>query len=83
MTLGAKPFLVLILFVLTMLINLPFGYFRKKERKYSFKWFLYIHLPIPLIFVMRVMSHIDFRYIPLFVLAALIGQIFGGRIQTH
>ena len=83
MTLGVKPFLVLILFVLTMLINLPFGYFRKKERKYSFKWFLYIHLPIPLIFVMRVMSHIDFRYIPLFVLAALIGQIFGGRIQTH
>jgi hypothetical protein len=29
------------------------------------------------------MSHIDFRYIPLFVFAAVIGQIFGGRIKTH
>ena len=83
MTSVTKPLLVLILFAVTLLMNLPFGYFRKKERKYSFKWFLYIHLPIPFIFVMRVMSHIDFRYIPLFVLAAIIGQIFGGRIHTH
>ena len=31
--------------LLTLLINLPFGYMRKKTRKFSLKWFLCIHLP--------------------------------------
>jgi hypothetical protein len=72
---------VAVLFSLTVLINLPFGYFRRKTRHYSFKWFLYIHIPIPFIFIARVLSHLDFRYIPLFILAAFIGQLVGGRME--
>lgn len=77
----SKTVLALAIFSLTLLVNLPFGYYRKRTRKYSFKWFLYIHLPIPLIFLARVLSHLDFRYIPLFVLAAILGQIAGGKLE--
>ncbi len=72
---------VAILFALTVLINLPFGYLRKRTKKFSFKWFLCIHVPIPFIFLARVLSHLDFRYVPFFVAAAVIGQLWGARIN--
>jgi len=69
------------LFAATLLVNLPFGYLRKKTTRFSFKWFLCIHLPIPFIFLARVLSHLDFRYIPFFVVAAVLGQIWGGKVE--
>ncbi len=77
----SKLALVAVLFMLTVLVNLPFGYFRRRSRRFSFKWFLYIHIPIPVIFLARVLSNLDFRYIPLFILAAVIGQFWGGRME--
>ncbi len=76
----SKIVLLLIVLLLTVVINLPFGYVRKKTKKFSFKWFAYIHIPIPLIFLTRVLSHLDFRYIPFFVVAAVIGQFWGSRL---
>lgn len=73
--------LVITVFLLTFIINLPFGYYRKRAQRFSFKWFLYIHLPIPIIVAARLLSNIDFRYIPLFVVAAITGQFLGGRIE--
>jgi len=81
MSLDPKTIAAIAIFSLTLIINLPFGYLRKRSRRYSFKWFLYIHLPIPLILIARVLSHLDFRYIPLFILAAIIGQLWGGRME--
>jgi len=72
---------ILILLGFTLLINLPFGYARAKTRRYSFRWFLYIHVPIPIIFIARTISHIEFKYIPLLALAAIIGQIVGGKLE--
>lgn len=77
----SKLALVAVLFMLTVIVNLPFGYFRRRSRRFSFKWFLYIHIPIPVIFLARVLSNLDFRYIPLFILAAVIGQFWGGRME--
>jgi hypothetical protein len=76
-----KFYAILILFALTLLINLPFGRARAKTKKYSFRWFLYIHIPIPIIFVIRIVSQIEIKYIPVFVLAAVIGQVLGGRLE--
>ena len=76
----ARAALVLGLFLFTFALNLPFGFLRAKVRKFSVRWFLYIHLPIPLIFLGRRLSHLDYRYIPIFVTAALIGQISGGKL---
>ncbi len=67
--------------IMTVVINLPFGYFRQKTKKFSFKWFLCIHLPIPLIFLARVSSNLSYKFIPIFVAAAVTGQILGGKIE--
>ncbi len=72
---------VLLLCALTLLINLPFGYARGKTARYSFRWFLFIHLPIPLIFIIRNLSHIELKYIPLIAAAAVLGQIIGGKLD--
>ncbi len=69
------------LFSLTVMLNLFFGFLRNRTRKFSLAWFLCIHLPIPLIFLARVSAHVGFRYVPVFVAAALIGQIAGGKIE--
>lgn len=73
--------LVITVFILTFLLNLPFGYYRRRVKRFSFRWFLYIHLPIPVILAARLLSNLDFRYIPLFVVAAITGQLIGGRID--
>lgn len=69
------------LFSLTVMINLLFGHLRTRTKKLSLNWFLCIHLPIPLIFFARVSSHLGFQYVPIFVVAALTGQIIGGKIE--
>jgi hypothetical protein len=76
-----KFYIITALFVFTLLLNLPFGYARAKTKKYSLRWFLYIHIPIPIIFIARTISHIQIKYIPIFVVAAVIGQILGGRLE--
>lgn len=72
---------ILILSSITLLLNLPFGYARAKARRFSFRWLLYIHAPIPFIFIARILSHIEIKYIPFLALAAIFGQIVGGKLE--
>jgi len=82
MDLTSKIALLTGLFSMTVMVNLFFGFLRGRARKYSFAWFLCIHLPIPLIFLARVSSNLSFGYIPLFVAAALLGQLLGGKVEV-
>ena len=76
-----NPLLTLVgLLIFTVLLNLPFGFLRERSRKYSVPWFLYIHLPIPFIIFLRLSFGIGWKAIPLVVLAALTGQLLGGRM---
>ncbi len=77
----ARFALIFALFSFTTMINLPFGYLRGGVKKFSVRWFLYIHLPIPFIFLARVISGLDYRYIPIMVTAAVLGQLLGGRME--
>ncbi|GAB4390179.1 MAG: hypothetical protein Kow0025_20440 [Thermodesulfovibrionales bacterium] len=79
---SARLGLILGLFLFTFLINLPFGYMRGRSRKGSLRWFLCIHLPIPLVFLGRTLSHLDIRFVPIFVVAAVAGQLWGGRLES-
>jgi hypothetical protein len=81
MDLHSKTFTILFLCAFTLLINLPFGRMRAKTKRYSLRWFLYIHIPIPLIFIARTIAHIEFKYIPVLILAAITGQILGGKLE--
>jgi len=78
---AAKTALIIGVFFLTFMLNMPFGYLRGKTKKLSFKWFLYIHLSIPFVLLARILSNIDMTYIPLFVLAAVMGQVWGGKLE--
>lgn len=65
----------------SFLVNLPFGWLRRNEKKFSFKWFLYIHLPIPLIIAVRIWLHLNPWFIPLVIAAAVAGQALGARLK--
>lgn len=69
------------LFNLAFILNLPSGFLRGRAKKFSLRWFLFIHLPIPFIAFARIFSHIDIKYIPLFVLSSILGQILGSRLR--
>ena len=72
---------ILIVIAFSFLLNIPFGILRARERKLSFKWFLYIHLPIPFIIALRIWLKCHLAWIPVFILAAVLGQWVGGRLK--
>jgi ABC-type proline/glycine betaine transport system permease subunit len=68
--------------VFTLVVNLPFGFMRARAERYSLSWILYIHLPIPLIYLLRRLLMFSVAVIPALVVAAVVGQICGGKIRT-
>lgn len=71
---------VALLSLFAFLVNLPFGYLRSRSRRYSLRWFLYIHIPIVFIVAARLLSQVDFVFVPLFLAATVAGQLLGGRL---
>lgn len=61
-------------------LNLPFGLWRSRTAKFSLAWFLAIHLPIPFVFLIRTAAGFSFAVIPLLLLAAVAGQLVGGKL---
>ncbi len=68
--------------LLTFLLNLPFGYWRSNVKKFSFLWFLFVHLPIPFIVLMRFGFHLGFQWwtYPFLVGAFFTGQLLGKKL---
>jgi hypothetical protein len=64
------------------LVNLPFGYWRAPTKKLSFLWFLFIHLPIPLVILIRFFFELGFQFYtyPLLIAAFFSGQFIGGKL---
>jgi hypothetical protein len=73
---------VFIVTILVFLLNLPFGYWRAKVKKFSFKWFLYIHLPIPIVVFLRYQFELGFKWwtYPFLVGGFFFGQYIGKKI---
>lgn len=76
-------FTVLEIILLAFVLNIPFGYFRQRSRKFSVRWWLYVHMPVPLVIVARIALNADYRFIPVFILSAVAGQFFGGKISFN
>ena len=62
-------------------INLPFGYKRATSEKFTLPWWLYIHLPIPLIIYLRFELGFGWGVVPFGLLAAVLGQVVGARMN--
>lgn len=74
--------ILVLLSAFALVLNLPFGYMRGGTRKFSFLWFLYIHLPIPFVIAMRLVAGFNYKVIPLVLAASVIGQVIGARIYN-
>jgi hypothetical protein len=68
----------------TLAVNLPFGFWRAGVKKFSLRWFLAVHGPVPLIVGMRLAAGLGWRLstLPILVGAFFGGQLIGGRVRA-
>ena len=67
--------------IAVFLLNLPFGYWRGKVKKFSLQWFLAVHLPVPFVIALRFLGGLGFQWFtyPFLVGAFFLGQYVGAR----
>lgn len=71
------------LMIMAAVVNVPLGYQRQSCRKFSFGWYFYIHISIPIIVYIRVKAGLSWHFIPFTVASAVLGQIIGGRLRRQ
>ncbi len=71
------------LILLAIAVNVPLGYLRQDCRKFSFAWYFYVHISIPVIIYLRIKGGFSWRFIPLTLLGAFAGQFIGGVINRR
>ena len=62
------------------LVNIPLGVLRSRQRRFSPGWFVYVHVSIPLLYFLRHLEGFGILVVPPVILAAVLGQVAGGRI---
>jgi hypothetical protein len=71
------------LMAFAILSNIPLGYLRMGSPKYSVRWFIYIHLSVPFIIVLRITNHVSWQIIPFSIALAVAGQMIGSRLYRR
>ena len=77
--------LLITISILVFLLNVPFGYWRANVRRFSMQWYLAIHIPVPFIIAMRLLSDLGFNW-PTYVFLVgsfFLGQQLGARIMKR
>lgn len=78
-------FKIIIFYLITFLINIPFGFLRSKVKKLSFLWFVYIHTPVIFIIVFRKLIEVKtFWWVYVIeIIFFFAGQRFGGFLNKQ
>ena len=71
------------LLLFALLANLPLGYLREGSPRLSPRWFLYIHLSVPFIVLLRITQGLGWGVVPFSLACAVAGQFIGGRIYRR
>ena len=73
---------LLLISLLVLVLNIPFGYWRANVRKFSPQWFLAIHIPVVFIIGLRLAFHLGFAWptYVAFVSAYFLGQQSGSLV---
>jgi len=71
------------LIALTIIVNIPLGFLRQAVEKFSFAWYFYVHISIPLIIYLRIKAGYSWKFIPLTLGGAILGQIIGGWMRRR
>ena len=78
-------FNLILVTILIFIINIPFGYWRDNVKKFSLQWVLAIHLPVPLVILLRIYGKIGFAW-PTYIFlvsAFFLGQYVGSIIHKR
>jgi hypothetical protein len=71
--------LVIEVALLVFVFNIPFGYWRANVKKFSWQWALSIHIPVPIVILLRIYSGIGYHWAtyPFLVGGFFLGQYSG------
>jgi hypothetical protein len=69
--------------LLVFIINIPFGYWRDRVRRFSLQWLMAVHIPVPFVVACRLLLGLGWHLItfPILIGAFCAGQYAGGRLQ--
>ncbi len=73
--------LALLLFLI-FVITVPFGYWRAGVKKLSRDWFLAVHLPVPVVILLRLLFGFGWWALLFTIPAFAIGQYAGGLSRS-
>ncbi len=70
---------------IVVLLNVPFGYWRASVGKFSTRWILAVHAPVPLVIGVRLLSGLGWQLatFPILIGAFFTGQLVGGRLRRR
>jgi hypothetical protein len=73
---------IILVGLIVLVINAPFGYWRANVKRFSLQWFLAIHIPVLFVIALRLAFHLGFAWYTYVVLvsAFFLGQQFGSLI---
>jgi len=71
---------VIAVFAAVVLVTLPFGFYRAYTRRLSLRWFLAIHVPVVVAFLLRTEARLSYAFIPLTAVAFAAAQFGGARL---
>ena len=68
---------------LVLVLNLPFGYWRANADKFSRQWFLAVHVPVPCVITIRLLSGLGWHLstFPVMIGSFFAGQYLGGMLH--
>ena len=74
---------LLIISLIVLLINSPFGYWRANVKKFSFQWVIALHIPVPIIIALRIFTELGFAWhtYVFMILAYFLGQKTGSLLH--
>lgn len=76
-----QNFNLTLLLLIAFMANVPLGYLREAVAKFSLRWFVYIHLSIPIIILLRHHYGFGWIFVPFTLGCAVIGQLVGGHLR--
>ncbi|BCR06475.1 hypothetical protein DESUT3_35440 [Desulfuromonas versatilis] len=77
------PWELLALFLGTALANAPLGYLRQGSARFSFGWFFYAQLSLPVIIYLQARAEPGVAFLPLCLSGAACGQLLGGLLNRR
>jgi hypothetical protein len=60
-----------------LVLNLPFGFWRAGVPRFSRSWLLAVHVPVPIVVLLRLLSGLGFQ---LYTFPVMVGAFFGGQL---